>query len=413
MRAPSSLSPLLFVVSGLSCSLLACGKVPEQARVSTPSSAPAVVDEDEDALAPAAASEPRGAIMTAEVPFPAPHPSMPQIPRHGGTVLHDPRIVTVTFPDDALAEKIQAFDDQVGQLAWWGTVAQSYGFGPAQGGGHVAVADAPPQAMTDADVEQWLSARIADGTLPAPTDQTLYALYYPATTTISFRDIEGGGGSCQMFLGYHTAVEVTVAGQQIPVAYAVVNRCGGLDQVTETASHELAEAASDPHPLDSARAGFVFLEDNAWTVLGGENADMCAGVRGVTEAGWALTRVWSNDAAAIGNQPCVPAPPGGEPYFNAGVVHESLVVAPGATASTEVDCYSFGPLSAPMTLSAEANGGSGMRFAFDRKTCKNGDKVTMTVTAPATTKRGTDDHYTLLANLNGTSHLWRGVIQVR
>src|SRR6185369_15065919 len=35
-----------------------------------------------------------------EVAYPAPHPGMPQIPNHGGAVLHDPVIVTVTFAGD-------------------------------------------------------------------------------------------------------------------------------------------------------------------------------------------------------------------------------------------------------------------------------------------------------------------------
>jgi hypothetical protein len=407
MRATPGFTFVLLVLSG---TLLACGNASEAGVSSS-------LPEDEGAVeaAPPELGERAPAAFSAEdAAYPAPHPSMPQIPRHGGVVLRDPRIVTVTFPGDALRSKLEAFGDQVGELAWWGAIARSYGFGPARGAGHAAIATAPPAAMTFDEVEQWLAARIAAGEVPAPTDQTLYALYFPAATTVSFTAAQGGGSSCQAFLGYHTSFDVTVGGQQVPTAYAVINRCGDLDQVTETASHEMAEAASDPHPLDDARAGYVFFEDAPWTVLGGENADMCAGVSGVTEAGWALTRVWSNEAAAIGQQPCVPAAPAATPYFNAGIVHELLTAAPGGTATTEVDCYSFGPLPSAMTLSAQANGGSGTRFTFSPKTCKNGDKVTMTVTMPARIPHGTRDNYTLLARLDdGTQHLWRGAVQVQ
>ncbi len=417
MRAPSGFTPLFLVLSG---SLSACLAAPASQEIPTSSTTRAVDpgggEEDSNAL-PAEPAPVESGKGFSSVPYPAPHPGMPQIPRHGGVVLHDPRIITVTFPADPLKEKLWAFGDQVGGLSWWGTVAASYGFGAAVSAGHVAIPTAPPKAMMGTDVETWLAARIADGTLPAPTDQSIYTIYYPDTTTITFSDEEGGGSSCQAFLGYHTTITVPnpAGGADVPIAYAVINRCGDLDQTTETASHEFAEAASDPHPLDTNNAGYIFLDDTAWTVLGGENADMCSGVTGVTEAGWALTRVWSNTTAAVGDQPCVPAPESnGVPYFNAGIVHESLTIAPGGTASTEVDCYSFGPLSGPLTLSAHSNGASGMTYAFDHTTCKNGDKVTLTVTAPTRARRGTEDHYTLLSSLDEThAHLWRGMVRVK
>ena len=157
------------------------------------------------------------------------------------------------------------------------------------------------------------------------------------------------------------------------------------------------------------------LQDNAWTGLGGENGDMCAAVGGTTEAGWALTRVWNNVAAAVGDQPCLPVPDGGAtPYFNAGVVHERLVASRGATVSTEVDCYSFGPLPGPMTLSAAVPAGDPLRISFDRKTCSDGDKVTMNITVATNATHGADVHYTLYAGLEkGATHLWRGMVHVR
>jgi hypothetical protein len=322
----------------------------------------------------------------------------------------------VTFPGDRYAARLGAFADQVGSLKWWSTVHAGYGVGPATGAGHVAIANAPAAALTDVDVEKWLAARIGDGTLPAPTDQTIYALYYPQTTTITFSGPDAGGAaSCQVFLGYHSSINVTFGGQSVPVAYAVVNRCADdLDQLTVTASHEFTEASTDPHPVDDASSGYVTLTDNAWTALGGENADMCAGVSGVTEAGWALTRVWNNPSAAAGDQPCLPAPDtGGLPYYNAGIVDERLVIGRGASASTEVDCYAFGALPAPMALSAQIPPQDPLKITFDRKTCTNGDKVTMTVSVGAGAGRRADYHYTLYAGLGATSaHLWRGMVHV-
>jgi hypothetical protein len=347
--------------------------------------------------------------------YPAPHPAMPQIPRNGGAVLHDPLVVSVTFAGDPWAAKIQAFGEQVGSLDWWSAVHVGYGVGPARSGGYVAANEAAPSSITDADVQRWVAARIGDGTLPAPTDQSIYTLYYPQTTTVTLADGGGAAASCQVFLGYHSTINVNYRGQSVPIAYAVINRCStDINQLTVTASHELTEASTDPHPIDESTCGYVTLEDNAWTGLGGENGDMCAGVSPASEGGWALTRVWNNVTAAAGDQPCQPTPDtGGVPYYNAGIVQEVIAVAPGGSASTEVDCYAFGPLSAAISLDARLEAKSVVQLSLDRRTCTNGDRVTLTATAPARAQRGVDHRYSLFSSLGAKSaHLWRGIVRV-
>lgn len=364
--------------------------------------------------------DPQPASRGASSAYPAPHPSMPQIPRGGGVVLHDPNIVTVTFAGDPWAAKLASFGEQVGRLSWWSTVNSGYDVGAARSGGAVAIPSAAPSSLTDGDIQDWLAANIADRTLPAPTDQTIYTLYYPQSTTVRFTDAKDSASSCSYFLGYHTTMNVDWGGSQIPIAYAVINRCSDtLDDVTVTASHEFTEAATDPHPIDGTTTGYVFLDDNAWTGLGGENADMCSGVSHATEGGWALTRVWSNSAAAAGSDPCLPSPAFAGAYYDAGIVNEALSVAPGHSVQTEVDCYSFGPLPAPMALEVWVSQGSPLKFGFDKKTCSNGDKVTMTVSAPQYVSHGTDYDYELAAVLGSVrstppdSHYWRGAVHVR
>jgi hypothetical protein len=416
---PPAFASLLLVLSG---TLLACAGAPDDGDDAVIEAAPSSGDDPElsppvpPSHAPSPTRSPSGRPTQSSASYPAPHPGMPQIPRNGGVVLHDPTLVSVTFPGDPLAAKIQAFGEQVGNLAWWSTVHADYGVGPARSGGHVAIATAPPAVIMDSQVQAWVVARIADGTLPAPTDQTVYTIYYPASTSVRFDASEGGGASCQLFLGYHSVLDVTFQGRTLPVAYAVINRCGDLDMLTRTASHEFTEASTDPHPIDGANAGYVTLVDNAWTWLGGENADMCAGVSPVSEGGWSLTRVWSNRAAALGAQPCVPTPDtGGLPFFDAALEQERLVARPGTSASTEVDCYSFGPLSSPIQLTASANNvPAPLTFSFDRTGCDNGDKATLTVTLASNAARGADYDYTLLANLDAQNgHLWRGVVHAQ
>jgi hypothetical protein len=280
--------------------------------------------------------------------------------------------------------------------------------------GSVNIKDVPGKRISDADIIAWLSDKITDGTLPAPTDQSIYMLYYPEETTVTFNDVGGEAASCQVFLGYHANIDLPWQGGTIPVAYAVVNRCNDdFDQMTVTASHELTEASTDPHPTDSDHAGYVTLDDNAWTLLGGENGDMCAGVSSTTEAGWTLTRVWNNKPAAAGDQPCLPAPDAGMPYFNAGIVHAELDVRAGSSAKTEVDCYSFGPLPAAMDLEVQRRSESPLSFKLDKKSCTNGDKVTLTVSVSAKAQHGANYHYSLLSSVDAkATHLWRGLVHV-
>jgi hypothetical protein len=378
---------------------------------SRPAQAPTPTAPEDSPQAPGPAD-----VTATSTVYPAPHPRMPQIPRNGGAVLHDPVVVSVTFSGDPWAQNIKAFGEQVGSLGWWSTVHAGYGVGPARSGGYVAANEVPASLVTDADIQRWVTARIGDGTLPAPTDQTIYTLYYPQATTVTLSDGAGAAASCQVFLGYHSTINVTYNGQSVPIAYAVVNRCSSeLDQLTVTASHELTEAATDPHPVDETTCGFVTLEDNAWTGLGGENGDMCAGVSAVSEGGFALTRVWNNVTAAAGDQPCQPAPDtGGVPYYNAGIVQEVLAVAPGGSASTEVDCYAFGPLSAAIALDARVEGKAPVQISLSAKTCTNGDKVTLTATASARAQRGGDHRYALFSSLGPKSaHVWRGLVRVQ
>src|SRR5262249_20033689 len=160
------------------------------------------------------------------------HPSMPELPKHTGKVLHDASIVTVTFAGDTYASNLESFGDAIGQTEWWKAVNDEYGVGPATGGGHVSIVDPAPDQITDTEIRKWTADKVTDGTLPVPTDQTIFALYYPSTTTITL-DIGGSGTSCFDFGAYHYFAPVTTADGKINVPYAVMPRCpGGLDTLT-------------------------------------------------------------------------------------------------------------------------------------------------------------------------------------
>src|SRR5208282_1712078 len=126
---------------------------------------------------------------------------------------------------------------------------------------------------------------------------------------------------------YHDNVPVG----SLNVAYGVVLECsqlsgpgGLLDETTQSASHEIIEAATDPNPNGSpAWYGF---DDNlhlSWDVFQqfqDEIGDACElyldSFYSETEANFSfgVQRMWSNKSAAAGHAPCVPTT--GSPYYN-------------------------------------------------------------------------------------------------
>lgn len=409
----------LSILSVLACtSIAACGGSTED---STGSALPADDGGTSDGTAsdgPQADESEASVDAPAEpaVPYPAPHPGMPEIPKGNGPVLVNPKLVTVTWSGDATASFAETFDDWIVGSSWW-SVMTEYGVGAGTSPTHVSIADPAPTKILDSEIRVWLHDRIEDDTLPYPEADTLYMLYYPSGTTVTL-DQAGAppADSCSSFGGYHNWGTITLEGGKTKIQYAVIPRCGGKGSITTTASHEIAEACTDPH-VGLFDGGYYLFDETPWNPpgLGGEVADMCEFYGSVTEGGYKLARSWSNANAKIGQNPCQPAPadPSNAPYYNAAVVEETLEANPGDTVATQVDCYSFGPLPNPLTLEGQAFAQGILTFQFDPPTCVNGDVVTMSITVDPSAQSGTNYHYFLYANLDQqSSHAWRGMISV-
>lgn len=150
--------------------------------------------------------------------------------------------------------------------------------------------------VTDAQIQQAIQSWIANKTVPAPTDNTLYFVYLPPNV---LSIMPSGDLSCSQFCGYHNAIG--------NVYYAVVPyvSCNGcvfpgdfLDTLTEVSSHELVEAITDPAL-------------NAWwdSATGNEIGDIC---NRQTErlGGFMIQSEWSNSQQACVIAPRRIAPPG-------------------------------------------------------------------------------------------------------
>jgi hypothetical protein len=268
-------------------------------------------------------------------------------------------------------------------------------------------------SIDDSAFGPWLGGHIAAGDFPAPDDQTVYALYFTAKDTITLMN----STSCVGFGAYHSSAVVN--GIAHPVAYAVIPACdyglgptGNFNYVTLSASHELAEAATDPHPLmDTA---FYLRSNDAWlgalSYGGGENGDMCTYLLdpSTMESGYTVQRIWSNSAAAASKNPCQPWD---VPYYGAAVRTKLLnvgdhmsrgyvVVKRGQSVDAIADVFSQSALPADLLLYVGRPKGqqqtdptdvgslSPLTVTISQQQVHNGDGVIITFTAPSNAPTG-------------------------
>ena len=346
--------------------------------------------------------------------YAAPHPPMPQAKTLKGPVMTAPNIVTITFQGDPLQGDIDTFVSQmVAAKTYWSGVTAEYGVGPLSATAPVHLTEAAPTSpITDAQVQGFLTAKIAGGGgFPQPDGNTMYAVFYPQGSDVT----DGAGHLCNDYQGYH-ADYALAASPTGSVSYIVVGRCpppvkglAEIDEVTAEASHELIEAATDPLP--KAKAAYIDVDEvgQIWAMVGGgaEIGDLCAPFpnafyrpSGVSNL---VARVWSNTAAANSHDPC--EPDGTTPYFNsAPVVSDTIVVnnSPvgafttkgvhipvGSSQTIELDLYSDAPTSGPWKVSALDlvsmfyGGSPALSFTMDKTQGQNGDKIQLTIKALA------------------------------
>jgi hypothetical protein len=398
-------SAMLLAVAGCSSSStpdLVGGAPPGgDADGSSPSSPP---DAGIDLRADAGGADAPSATFT-----PAPHVPWPTIPSRGGHVLDPLRIVSVVAEDDPLVSDLQKLGDGIPSSAWYASFASEYGLAGTPThtlirGPHVAAGT----SFTEAQMDQYIASAIAAATPPpTPDGHTVYVLYLPPGTVMT---VHGAPDTTCAGVPYHT--EYGTSGD----AMAVLNPCRLsfptiLDKLTIDATHEIAEAATDPswrsnpawvsvaadltRPWTSSIWNEVEMESSA------EIGDLCIATA-VVENGLALQRVFSNAAARAGGDPCVPAL--GLPYFDVSPDPASggwFAVSPGSdfdeplvgwsTAPTEdwVVYAGSGKVRTGATFPATLASPTTRRFGTkEYATTNNAKPLTVHVTIPADAASG-------------------------
>jgi hypothetical protein len=349
-------------------------------------------------------------------PFvPADHRPWPQLVLPAGDggaghVLAPMTLVTIVAANDDLASQLFASSDALIASAWWRSVGDEYGVGAAEKSVHVTGA-AIDHSLSAQEIAAYIDqARVdTDAGAPAPNGKTLYLLYIPSPYEAS-----GAASSA-----YHATYPYGVAG--LGDGLAVVSRATPeagesiLDELTERASHEIIEAATNTsHGWQLPRASATPWADadaSIWrSVQPGtvENGDLCelSRIREPLAGGFLFQRSWSNKAALLGGDPCVPARK--EPYFNVSVPKDWYSIAPGQSidipfagwSTAESDAwlvnaganYGRGALAdlapnAGLTLHTTLGIGTTGKCGA-RQGVNNGVLGTLHVTAPAAAKSG-------------------------
>lgn len=389
-------------------------------------------DAAQDAATQDAATDAASDVVYSDAPFEtASHYALPQLVYGNMGVLHHPHLVTVTFSSDPFADQLEKFGSQLQNTSWWDTWSTAYcsSSGSCVGKGDsdqirlgltaaksytdtTATPTDPTKPYAASTIQQFIATQLDNATLPAPVTDTVYVIYFPQGTQITLADGAGqpSSKSCQTFGGYHHSLPY--GGNQ--VAYAVLPECKngdpGMTQVESVlfaASHEIAEASTDPYtnpnPNASPYGGFnINVEDEnvlAWVFAlgGGEVADLCPNLpyggfgyatTADTTPTYKVTRVWSNVAAKANHNPCVPADPG--PYFNMAPEKNKgthVQIELGASATIALHAFSDMPVQpwsvTAIDIDSFQGGGTALSFDFDGQasaTVNNGDVINMTIT---------------------------------
>jgi hypothetical protein len=304
----------------------------------------------------------------------------------------------------------------------------------------VNLTEAAPATIDDSAIQTWLAGKLNgdDPAWPAADANTVYVLHYPTGTTVTAGG--GAGTSCTDFGGYHDNITLDANHASLDVAYAVVPRCPsfgdlmGLDAVTGAESHELIEAVTDPNP--STNPAYASVEDKFFywqRVLGGsEVGDMCAQFPNVftkfSELPYMVQRTWSNQAAAAGHDPCVPALPN-EVYFNAAPVLPDSIMATfmgqsltqqgvkipvGMSKTIELDLFSDGDTKGPFTVTAKDTAElfgqtPHLTLSLDKTSGVNGEKLHLTITVMTASKNNRET-FIVATKLGQQENLWIGMV---
>lgn len=311
--------------------------------------------------------------------------SLPRVQYRGGPVLRHPRIVTVTFPteDAAVAALLARFGETITKTDWWKAVTEGYCVTPTdcigEGSGvAVRLDEKLAGEVHERQIVQMLVAATAAGRFGKVDENTLLVAYLPNGIKL----MGGKGAYCAGRRATHASTEA--GGSKI--VYAIVPRCGDEGELTGAASHEILEATTNPSTVERGFALLPGAHAGAFAASGVEPVDPCGlltqdGHR-TFERGFVFQRAWSNRAASMAQDPCVPAPPN-RPYVALVPRQKSLLVPSNGSTTVVLDASTATDVER-WAISAFDLGGAHdhdvyVDVSLDKATIRRGESAVLTV----------------------------------
>lgn len=334
----------------------------------------------------------------------APHAPLPQVGNLGGAVLSAPAVRPIFFAGNPDEDDIKSFLVELSAGSYWPATTSEYGVGKLALASPVTGTMTSASTLLDSALQLLLATNTSSVSAPwgPPNPSTIYLFVLPPGLSVN----ADGAVCCREFGGYHG--ETNVNGVEVP--YAVACTCpdffgpgwSQLDERTVAMSHELVEAATDPFPRSDPAFYGANQANLVWTlVTGGELADMCVVQPDVftvpTGGKYVVQRSWSNQAAQLGRDPCVPAAPS-PPYFNSmpalgvipygstGYETRGLHIPLGTSQTIDLDLFSAGAVTNGWNVNVYAyedfvGGTPSLSFSLNKSAGRNGDILRLTITA--------------------------------
>ncbi|HEX2569828.1 MAG TPA: hypothetical protein VH877_09750 [Polyangia bacterium] len=235
---------------------------------------------------------------------------------YGGPVIQNVKVVTIYWNSSVnyrtATPSIDNFYSAVTNSTYMDWLCEYNTTTPAQsiGRGSLAASFTDSQtstAVTDAQIQQRITALINAGSVPLPDANTYYAVHFPPGVSITASD---GSKSCVQFCAYHGTYARNTGGSGTYIYYGVLpdlggacaGGCGGSTQynnTTSVASHELIEAITDA----AVGVATTYGPPLAWyDQTNGEIGDICnasqGSVVGADGRTYTVQREWSNKQGA-------------------------------------------------------------------------------------------------------------------
>jgi hypothetical protein len=261
-----------------------------------------------------------------------PAPALARVTSHGGPVLSAPEPWIVVWQgDEALGAKLNAFfTDMFNTDYYWTMTMAQYGVGRGTPRGVVVIPQPKPATLAHDAIPAMVVAQLANLTVNA---NTVLVLVVPKTTALTGLPANERAYHSQT-IGASSVPYIVLQPPTMPVVGSE------FDDLTFVASHELAEAASNP--LNALKPAWY---DDEMGGAFGEIADLCnpllADIDAVTDGGmpsaagtYAVARLYSESAVEGGKLDVCWHYQRGLPYYYVGATPRVIDATAGGSAVT-------------------------------------------------------------------------------